>query len=306
MRATRNSRAPLNHAGLANLFHLLLDRFAQALQFDEQHGAGIHRVARVGGLFHHPQHHAVEHLDGHRRDGSRRDFADRAAGVFVRIVNGQQRLDHLGFAHQPDDDLGDQRHGAFRAGQQSGEVVAGQVRLFASGLDNGAVRHHQFETEHVIGRHAVGQGVGTAGVLGHVAANGAGALAGGVGRIEVAAGFDRQRDIQIDHARLHHRALVFEIDFENAVHAREGDHNAAAAGDGAARKARPGAAPHHRHLKFARDANDGGYFLGGARERHQVRRVLLGAAIVLVESEILRAVEITARPEKGGNAFLYA
>ena len=75
----------------------------------------------------------------------------------------------------------------------------------------------------MIGRDAIGQRVRTAGVFGNVAADSAGALAGGIGRVEVAEGLHRERDIQIDHAGLHHRALVLEIDFEDPVHAREAD-----------------------------------------------------------------------------------
>ena len=251
MRATRNSRAPQTGAGLAHLLHLLLDRLAEPFQFDQQHGRGIHRVAGVGGLFHHAQHHAVEHLDRDRGDGAGGDLGHGAAGVLVRFVDGQSGLDHLGLAHQPDGDRGDQHHGAFGAGQQAGEIVARQVGLLAAGLDHGAVGQHQLQAEDVIGGDAVGQGVRAAGVFRDVAADGAGALAGGVGRVEIAAALHRQGDVQVDHAGLHHGALVFQIDFEDPVHAREGDHDAALAGDGAAGESGAGAAADERHVELA-------------------------------------------------------
>ena len=78
-----------------------------------------------------------------------------------------------------------------RAGEQAGEIVAGQIGLLAAGLDDGAIGQHQFEAEHVIGGDAVGQRVRAAGVFGDIAADGAGALAGGVGRVEVAAALAR-------------------------------------------------------------------------------------------------------------------
>ena len=102
-----------------------------------------------------------------------------------RVVDGQDGLDHLRLAHQPHDDLGHQRHGAFRAGQQAGQIVAGQIGFLAAGGDDGAIRQHDFQAQHVIGGDAVGQRVRAAGVLRHVAADGAGALAGGIGRVEI-------------------------------------------------------------------------------------------------------------------------
>ena len=66
------------------------------------------------------------------------------------------------------------------------------------------------QPQNMIGGDAVGQRVRSAGILRHVAADGAGALAGGIGRVEVAAALDRQRDVEIDDAGLYHRPLVFE------------------------------------------------------------------------------------------------
>ena len=115
------------------------------------------------------------------------------------------RLDRFGLAHQAHGDRRDQRHGAFRAGQQAGEIVARQIGLLAAGLDDGAIGQHHFESQHVIGGDAVGQRVRAAGVFGDVAADGAGALAGGIGRVEVAVAFHRRGDIEIDHAGLERR-----------------------------------------------------------------------------------------------------
>ena len=76
-----------------------------------------------------------------------------------------------------------------------------------------------------------------AGIFADVSADGAGALAGRIGRVEIAVGFDRQRHVEIHHARLHHGALIGQIDFKNPVHARKGDHDSAGARDGAAAQA---------------------------------------------------------------------
>ena len=76
-------------ADLANLLDLLLHHFAQAFELDQQHRGGVHGIAGVRGLFHHAQHHAIEHLDRDRRDGARGDLGDGVAGVFVRFVDRQ-------------------------------------------------------------------------------------------------------------------------------------------------------------------------------------------------------------------------
>ena len=66
-----------------------------------------------------------------------------------------------------------------------GEVVARLIGGHAAGVDDGAIGQHGFEAEDVVGGDAVAEGVRAAGVFGDVAADGAGALAGGIGREEV-------------------------------------------------------------------------------------------------------------------------
>ena len=69
--------------------------------------------------------------------------------------------------------------------------------------DDLAVRQHHLEPQHVVGRDAVLQAVGAAGVLGDVAADRAGLLAGRVGRVVEAVRRDGAGDVEVGHARLH-------------------------------------------------------------------------------------------------------
>ena len=158
----------------------------------------------------------------------------------------------------------------------------------------------------MVGGDAVGQGVGAAGIFRHVAADGAGALAGGVGGIKIAACLDRQGDVQVDHPGLHHGALVFQIDFEDPVHASESDEDSALERDGAAGESGSGAPADERHLELARDFDQRRDIRGAAGEDHQVGAVFIDAAIVLVQSEVFGAVEHAARTEQGEAAFLAA
>ena len=81
----------------------------------------------------------------------------------------------------------------------------------------------------MIGRHSICQRVRTAGIFRHIAADGARSLAGWIGRVEVALPFHCLRDFKIDDARLKHGPLILEIDLEDPIHAREGNHYAAVA-----------------------------------------------------------------------------
>ena len=73
----------------------------------------------------------------------------------------------------------------------------------------------------MVGGDAVGQTVGAAGVLGHVAADGAGALAGRVGRVIEAVLGDLFGQVQVDDAGFDDGDAVFYVDVEDAGHAGE-------------------------------------------------------------------------------------
>ena len=175
------------------------------------------------GFLHHAQHDAVQHLHRGGRDGARGDLGHRIGAIVDGIVDREQRLHQLRLAHQAHRDFGHQRHGAFRTRQQAGKIVTGRVRRFAAGVDRRSVGQHGFDAQHVIGGDAVRQRMRTARVFRYVAADGAGLLAGRIGRVEISVALHGLRDFEIHHARLHHRAFIRQIDFENPVHARERD-----------------------------------------------------------------------------------
>src|SRR5260370_24232398 len=137
----------------------------------------------------------------------------------------------------------------------------------------------------------------SAGVFRDVAADSAGALAGGIGRIEIAAALHGEGDIEVDHPGLYHDALVFQVQFQDAVHAGKGDHEASLARNRAAGKAGAGPATHKRHAEFLRQFDEPGDFGSGTGEGDQVGSVLVDAAIVFVEREVLWAVEMAAWTE---------
>src|SRR5579863_2102112 len=150
----------------------------------------------------------------------------------------------------------------------------------------------------MVGGHPVGQGVRSAGVFRDVAADGAGALAGRIGRIKITVRLDRQRDVQVDDAGLYHGALILEIDLENPVHARKGHGNATGTGDRTSAQSRARAAANDRHSEFAADFDDLDYLFGGPGENDDIGPGLFNAAVVLVEGKILWLIEVAARTKQ--------
>ena len=71
---------------------------------------------------------------------------------------------------------------SFRSYKEAGQVVPGTLSRFAAEVNDLAVGEHNFQAGDMVHRHPVHQGVRTAGILSHVAADGASFLAGRVGR----------------------------------------------------------------------------------------------------------------------------
>ena len=82
--------------------------------------------------------------------------------------------------------LSDDAELALRADDEGEEVIALRVEECAADLDDLAVHQHHAQAEHVVGRDAVLQAVRAARVHGEVAAERAGELARGIGRVEEA------------------------------------------------------------------------------------------------------------------------
>src|SRR5271154_5481746 len=130
-----------------------------------------------------------------------------------------------------------------------------------------------------------------AGILSDVAPNGAGFLTGWIGR-EIKTGMvDSAREIEIDDARLYDRALIFNVEFKDAVHAGEGDDEPAEASERPAGQAGSRATPNNRHLVVHRKRNNLGDFISAARKGDDVRMALLDRAIVFVKEHVFGQVQ---------------
>ena len=147
----------------------------------------------------------------------------------------------------------------------------------------------------MIGGDAIRQRVRTAGVLRHVAADGAGALAGGIGRVEIAFALDGLRNFEIHDAGLEHRAFVCQVDFDDAVHA--GERNDHAAGAGIAPPLNPVPAPRPTMGMWCSGRLTSAALLRWISENDQIRAGFVDAAVVFVERQVFGPVQVPARPD---------
>ena len=148
------------------------------------------------------------------------------------------------------------------------EVVAGHVLAELAAQADGLARGQDgLEPRHVARGDAVLHRLAAPRVLGHVAAHEAGLEAHGVARVPQAVLLQGLVDGVRDDARLGHDHEVLEVDLEDAVHALEGEDDAAQRGHAAAREAGAGPARRDRDAALAREGHDR-LDLGGAGRLH--------------------------------------
>ena len=135
---------------------------------------------------------------------------------------------------------------------------------------------------------AVSERVRTAGIFGDVSADGACFLAGGIGREMQSCMGDGERKIGVHDTGLDDGELVFDVDFEDAIHAREGDDDAAIAGERASGEAGAGAASNDGSFVAFGELDDLHDVGGAARENDALRAGKFDGAVVFVEEQVFR------------------
>ena len=206
----------------------------------------------------------------------------------------------------PQHDLGGDAEGALGADEGAEQVVAGGV---AVERHQRAVGEHHLQPDHVVGGEAVLEAVCPAGVLGHVAADRADDLAGGVRRVEVGGG-DRAGHAQVGHTGLDHHPAVVEIDREDPPQAAQHDEDPLGNRQGAARQSGARASRHPRHLGLEAGLDHLAHLLGGAGQdcghgdlavvQQAVRAV--GRELVLVGQHVLATAYLLQTGDDCGRA----
>ena len=232
------------------------DGFGESLDFDEENGGTVHGKTGVDVVFNGAQGPAVEHFAGGRSDGAGGDVHDGFGGGVDGIENGEKGFHGFRFARKFRRDFRNESECALRTDEETGEVVTGPIAVFAASANDFAVGEDEFERSDVIGGDAVGKRVRATGIFRDVAADGAGFPTGRIGSEVEAVMFGGAGEVVIDDPRLNDGALIFGVDFENAIHARKNDHDAAGAGECTARETCAGAATNNGGIVFVSEFDD--------------------------------------------------
>ena len=195
-------------------------------------------------------------------------------------------------ADDPHGHLGNHAQQPLRAGDHPQQVVGFAVEVLAAEADDRAVDQHQLDAEKIVGRQPVLQAVHAAGILGDVAADRAGDLAGRIRSIVEAAMRHRVRDGEVGDARLDGDAAIVEVDLKDAVELAEGEQDTVGQRQCSARERGAGAARHHLDALGVAVSEDARDLLGILRQHHQHRRLPIGGQrIAFVDPEFVRLVD---------------
>ena len=180
----------------------------RAVQFDDQQGRAVDGIAdlheRLGGA----DRRIVHHLQARRNDARRNDVADHRARRFHRVEPQEQRFGGFRLWQDAHGHLGDDAQQTLGPGDQPQQIITLGVHRLAAQAHHLAAHQHQFAAQQVVGGQTVLQAVNPAGILRHIAADGAGDLTGRVGRIVEPFGLNGGGDRQVGDPRLHHGAAV--------------------------------------------------------------------------------------------------
>ena len=206
----------------------------------------------------HLDDHRVHHLQGGRDDPGRDDARHGRGGVTQIREVGQQRR-HRGWkGGQTHGDPRRDAHGAFAPDERPSQIQPIRLGIDATEQADRTVRQDDFDGQDVGAGDAVEQAVGTTGVVGQVAADGARLLAGRVrGEVQAEMGHGPGQ-VQVEDPGLDPGEALACVDLEDPVHLGRDDHDGrnVAGWRGPAGQTRPGTRgtkgrPWSRHTRTA-------------------------------------------------------
>src|SRR6185437_9569899 len=183
----------------------------QAVQFHNQHRAGIEWKPKVIRRLNRLGDELVHHLQGGGDNTGGDDLTDGRAGIIHALEHAQHGFIGLRRTHEPDQNVRDDTEHSLTADDGPAQIVT--VHVFAAVRsraepDHFSVGQYDFKAEDVIRRDAVFERVWPARVGRHVASDGAGWLAGRVGGVEQSLGFHGLGYPGVDAAGLHKSASI--------------------------------------------------------------------------------------------------
>ncbi len=170
--------------------------------------------------------------------------------------------------------------------------------MFAADAGDFAVGQDEFEAGDMVGGDAVGESVWPTGVFRDVAADGARFLAGGIRSEVEAVGFGGEGEFGIDNTGLYNRALIFGVEFKDAIHARENDHYAAGPRQRAAGETGTGTAADDGDVVFRGEFDDLGDLSSGSGKDYAIGAAFFERAVVFVEKKVFGPIQNGGGAEK--------
>ena len=164
-----------------------------------------------------PGRQLVHHFHARRDDARANDFRHTVAGLLAGRETRQHGAHGFRAAQNSNRHLANDPQESLGAGQQPQHIVATGIQMLTAESHDLALDGHQFDAQHIISGQTVFQAMNAAGILGDIAADGAGDLARRIGRIVETLVLDRVGDAQVGDTGLRHDTAVVEIDFQNTV-----------------------------------------------------------------------------------------
>ena len=166
-----------------------------------------------------------------------------SAAASMRVVHRQQRAARGRARHELEQHFGDDAQRAFAADEEVLHRIAGHVlHAFVAEPGDLAIGQHDRQAHDVVARDAVLQAAQAAGVLRHIAADGADLHRARIGRIKQAVLRRGIVDLLGDDAALRVHREIARVDFEDAIQLHEAEHDAIRRRHAAAAEAGAGAA----------------------------------------------------------------
>ena len=215
--ADRNRGGSTVAQHLAHALDVFLHLFRGAVALTQQNRLRIQVVACVHKVFHRGRHGLVHHLQTGRNNARRNHRRYGLARALNVVKAGHDAAGQLGLGHQLHSHFQRDGQHAFAAYQHTQQVVPRGIERVATQSNGLTCDGKSPHFQHVMQRQAVLEAVHTARVFGHIAANGAGNLAGRVGGIVQIKGSGRLADGQVAHPRLHHSRAACGVHLQDAV-----------------------------------------------------------------------------------------
>ncbi len=209
-----------------------LDR--RSVEFDDEQRFRLARIANMDKILRRLDRGLIHHFHAARNDARRDNAGDAGPRRFAGVESNQHRPCGFRGAQDADRHFGHDAEHPLGSRDQREEIVASLIEMAAAQPDDFAGHQNHFDAQEIIGGETIFEAVNATRILGHIAADRAGDLRGGIGRVIKALSLDRPCNGEIGDARLDDGKTVGEVDFLHLVEFHHRNQNAVLEWQGAA------------------------------------------------------------------------